>query len=170
MYSKHAKIKCVPALNQIIIFVPLSNMTSVAPLSVVLSLFSQRTEGKRGRSGGHIWKGYKDYSLMIILYIIIYIYLPIQFWNRYFSVAYSLEVTSIYISSGKKRFFICSIATDNLNITLANFSVIMPSVRVSGLKFDYSYGMNHIQLEHDTFWPSKMKFIRGIKLTSLNLR
>ena len=31
-------------------YVPLLNVTSAAPLSVVLSLLSQRKEGKRGRS------------------------------------------------------------------------------------------------------------------------
>ena len=44
-----------------IISVTLSNMTSAAPLSVVLTLFSKGKEGKRGRSEGHVWKGYKDY-------------------------------------------------------------------------------------------------------------
>ena len=38
----------------IIISVPLLNMTSAAPLSVVLSLLSQRKEGKRGRSVSHV--------------------------------------------------------------------------------------------------------------------
>ena len=33
---------------------PLLNMTSAAPLSVVLSLLSQRKEGKRGRSVSHV--------------------------------------------------------------------------------------------------------------------
>ena len=37
-----------------IMSVPLSNMTSAAPLSVVLSLLSQRKEGKRGRSVRHV--------------------------------------------------------------------------------------------------------------------
>ena len=37
-----------------IIAVPLLNMTSAAPLSVVLSLLSQRKEGKRGRSVSHV--------------------------------------------------------------------------------------------------------------------
>jgi len=41
-------------LGFVIIFVSLSNMTSTAPLSVVLTLFSKGKEGKRGRSGGHI--------------------------------------------------------------------------------------------------------------------
>ena len=47
-----------------IISVTLSNMTSAAPLSlsVVFTLFSKGKEGKRGRSGGHIWKGYNDYK------------------------------------------------------------------------------------------------------------
>ena len=44
-----------------VIYVTLSNMTSAAPLSVVLNLFSKGTEGKKGRSEGHIWKGYKNY-------------------------------------------------------------------------------------------------------------
>ena len=39
---------------KVIIFVPLLNMTSAAPLSVVLSLLSQRKEGKRGRSVSHV--------------------------------------------------------------------------------------------------------------------
>ena len=34
-----------------IIYVTLSNMTSAAPLSVVLTLFSKRKDGKRGRRG-----------------------------------------------------------------------------------------------------------------------
>ena len=34
--------------------VPLLNMTSAAPLFVVLSLLSQRKEGKRGRSVSHV--------------------------------------------------------------------------------------------------------------------
>ena len=38
----------------LIISVPLLNMTSAAPLSVVLSLLSQRKEGKRGRSVSHV--------------------------------------------------------------------------------------------------------------------
>ena len=38
----------------VIISVPLLNMTSTAPLSVVLSLLSQRKEGKRGRSVSHV--------------------------------------------------------------------------------------------------------------------
>ena len=38
----------------VIISVPLLNMTSAAPLSVVLSLLSQRKEGKRGRSVSHV--------------------------------------------------------------------------------------------------------------------
>ena len=37
-----------------IISVPLLNMTSAAPLSVVLSLLSQRKEGKRGRRMSHV--------------------------------------------------------------------------------------------------------------------
>ena len=40
--------------SELIICVTLSNMTSATPLSVVLSWFSQRKEGKRGRSGGHL--------------------------------------------------------------------------------------------------------------------
>ena len=54
-------------LGFVIIFVSLSNMTSTAPLSVVLTLFSKGKEGKRGRCGGHIWKGYKDYFIFIFL-------------------------------------------------------------------------------------------------------
>ena len=38
---------------QKIISVPLLNMTSAAPLSVVLSLLSQRKKRKRGRSVSH---------------------------------------------------------------------------------------------------------------------
>ena len=38
-------------------------MTSAAPLSVVLSLLSQKKEGKRGRSVSHVLKGYIDYIL-----------------------------------------------------------------------------------------------------------
>ena len=37
-----------------IIYVPLLNMTSTAPLSIVLILLSQRKEGKRGRSVSHV--------------------------------------------------------------------------------------------------------------------
>ena len=37
-------------------------MTSAAPLSVVLSLLSQRKEGKRGRSVSHVKKGYAAYK------------------------------------------------------------------------------------------------------------
>ena len=37
-----------------VISVPLLNMTSAVPLSVVLSLLSQRKEGKRGRSVSHV--------------------------------------------------------------------------------------------------------------------
>ena len=37
-------------------------MTSAVPLSVVLSLLSQRKEGKRGRNMSHIWKRYEDYK------------------------------------------------------------------------------------------------------------
>ena len=37
-----------------VISIPLLNMTSAAPLSVVLSLLSQRKEGKRGRSVSHV--------------------------------------------------------------------------------------------------------------------
>jgi len=40
-------------------------MTSAAPLSVVLTLFVKEKEEKRGRSGGHICKGYKDYKPLI---------------------------------------------------------------------------------------------------------
>ena len=36
-----------------------------APLSVALSLFSKRKEGKRGRSGGQDCKGYRDYNLSL---------------------------------------------------------------------------------------------------------
>ena len=36
-------------------------MTSAATLSVVLSLLSQRKEGKRGRSVSHVKKGYEAY-------------------------------------------------------------------------------------------------------------
>jgi len=43
-------------------FLTFWNMTSAAPLSVVLSLFSQRKERKKGRSGGLVWKGNKDYK------------------------------------------------------------------------------------------------------------
>ena len=38
----------------IIISIPLLNITSAAPLSVVLSLLSQKKEGKRGRSVSHV--------------------------------------------------------------------------------------------------------------------
>ena len=54
--------------NQIVISVTLSNMTSAAPLSVVLTLFSKGKEGKRGRGGGHAWKGYKDYFLTAVFH------------------------------------------------------------------------------------------------------
>ena len=47
----------------LVISVTLLNMTSAAPLSVVLSLLSQRKEGKKGRSVSHVEKGYEDYSL-----------------------------------------------------------------------------------------------------------
>ena len=41
-------------LMAVVISVPLLNMTSAAPLSVVLSLLSRRKEGKRGRSVSHV--------------------------------------------------------------------------------------------------------------------
>ena len=41
-------------ISILIISVPLLNMTSAAPLSVMLSLLSQRKEGKRGRSVSHV--------------------------------------------------------------------------------------------------------------------
>ena len=40
-------------------------LTSAAPLSVVMSLFSKRKQGKRGRSGGQDWKGYSRGDSMI---------------------------------------------------------------------------------------------------------
>ena len=40
--------------QSLITSVPHLNMTSAAPLSVVLSLLSQRKEGKRGRSVSHV--------------------------------------------------------------------------------------------------------------------
>ena len=48
---------CISSLPCAIIFVTLSNMTSAAPLSVVLTLFSKGKEGKRGCSG---WKKGKE--------------------------------------------------------------------------------------------------------------
>ena len=41
-------------LTEHVISVTLSNMTSAVPLSMVLSLFSERKEGRRGHSGGHV--------------------------------------------------------------------------------------------------------------------
>ena len=41
-------------MDKNVISVPFLNMTSAAPLSVVLSLLSQRKEGKRGRSVSHV--------------------------------------------------------------------------------------------------------------------
>jgi len=59
-FSKIFAAKC-----NVLIYVPLLNMTSAAPLSVLLSFLSQRKEGKRGRSVSHLWKGYRDYNLVV---------------------------------------------------------------------------------------------------------
>ena len=53
--------KIVNLFHSTVISVPLLNMTSAAPLSVVLSLLPQRKKGKRGRSVSHVLKGYEDY-------------------------------------------------------------------------------------------------------------
>ena len=45
-------------------------MTSATPLSLVLSLLSQRNEGKRGRIVGHVLKGYEDYNIPIHIRIL----------------------------------------------------------------------------------------------------
>ena len=49
--------------NLSVISVTLLILTSAAPLSVALSLFSNRKEGKRGHSEGQNWKGYRDNNL-----------------------------------------------------------------------------------------------------------
>ena len=47
------KLLFIPGFDKVEV-VPLLNMISAAPLSVVLSLLSQRKEGKRGRSVSHV--------------------------------------------------------------------------------------------------------------------
>ena len=60
-------------------------MNSAAPLSVVLTLFSKGKEGKRGRSGGHIWKGYKDYTFGLddIFHVWPNLLFGNNFWNHH---------------------------------------------------------------------------------------
>ena len=53
IFKKQSAKSTIQLPNQII-SVSLLNMTSAAPLSVVLSLLSQRKEGKRGRSVSHV--------------------------------------------------------------------------------------------------------------------
>ena len=48
VWSKALAILSFKSLNKTVIYVILSNMTSTAPLSMVLTLFSKRKEGKEG--------------------------------------------------------------------------------------------------------------------------
>ena len=47
---------------------PFNHDLRCSSLSVVLTLFSKGKEGKIGRSGGHVWKCFKDYNSGLIPY------------------------------------------------------------------------------------------------------
>ena len=72
-----------------VIYVTLSNMTSAAPLSVVLTLYWKWKEGKRGRGGGHIWKGF-PFHIRRGPFLVWFIFDKVHFWYDRFLIFHAI--------------------------------------------------------------------------------